>query len=223
MTDDDLPDPLLIQHVWRLASRWAVPVMMTLAYVFLAATSETNNTGRMWMLVGLVFVMCVWFTFRELTEQAGLARALSVGDLPQLETIAHRQLAASRRPATRARPLVARAFAHLLRGQHAEALATLDELAMGPRASKWLGAVGPLASAIRVIATIELGRPVDAARAAIIRMPDAPALAWLADGVLAWHDGARDQAAGLLDRAAHDVRAGTAVRELAQRYRARVG
>ncbi len=222
LSDDDLPDPLLIQHVWRVLSRWGVPVMMSLAYVFLAATSETNNTGRMWMLVGLVFVMVVWFTFREMTETAAMSRALAVGEIAQLETLSHRGLAAHRKPARRARPLVARAFAHLLRGQHAEAVAALDthQLAIDPATAAWLGPLGPLASAIRVSAAFEQGHPID--RAHVLRSPAAPALGWLIDGLLAAQDGQPDQARALLARVGNDIRVGPAIRELAARYQARL-
>jgi hypothetical protein len=81
LPDHELPDRDLVERIWRILQRWAVPVMMTLAYVFLAATSETNNTGKAWMGVGLVFVLIVWFMFRGLTETAALSRALSIGDV----------------------------------------------------------------------------------------------------------------------------------------------
>ena len=87
LADHELPDRDLVERIWRILQRWAVPVMMTLAYVLLAATSETNNTGKAWMGGGLVFVLVVWFMFRGLTETAALSRALSIGDVARLQAL----------------------------------------------------------------------------------------------------------------------------------------
>jgi len=205
----------VIERAWQLLSRWAVPVMMTLAYAFLAATSETNTTGKAWMAVGLVLVLVVWFVFRALTEAAALARALSVGDTARLFALAARHLPRKRRPADRAPFLVARAFAHALRGEHAEALATIEEARPGP-------ALQPLAAAVRIGALVELGRPADEARALVVSSPRAPALGWLAEGQIAWRAGQLDIAAPLLARVIDDVRAGSATRAIAHVYAARI-
>src|SRR5215470_1401704 len=122
----------LIERFWDTLSRWAVPVMMTLAYAFLAYTSETDTTGKAWMAAGLVLVMIAWFTFRALTDAAALSRALSVGDTAKLFDLAERPLSRRLRPVRRARFLVARGLAHLLRGEHAAALADLDEAQPAP-------------------------------------------------------------------------------------------
>src|SRR5689334_212010 len=98
----------LIERFWDTLSRWAVPVMMTLAYAFLALTSETDTSGKAWMAAGLVLVMVVWFTFRSLTDAAALSRALSVGDTAKLFELAERPLARRSPPARRGRFLVAR-------------------------------------------------------------------------------------------------------------------
>src|SRR6185295_6902325 len=90
--DDELPDRDLLERIWQILSRWAVPVMMTLAYVLLAVTSDTDTTGKAWMGVGLGFVMVVWFVFRGLTEAAALSRALRVGDTVRLFALADRHL-----------------------------------------------------------------------------------------------------------------------------------
>jgi hypothetical protein len=215
LPDHEIPDHALVERIWRILARWAVPVMMTLAYVFLAATSETNNTGRAWMGVGLVFVLAVWVMFRRMTETAALSRALRVGDVSRLLALADHHLARTRRPAARAPFLVARAFAHQLRGEPTEALAALGEAIPGPE-------LQPLASAIRIGALIELGRPAGEARAFVVSAPRAPALAWLAEGELAWRDGDLDTASQRFARVIDDIRAGGAIRALAHVYAARI-
>jgi hypothetical protein len=164
----------VLERVWPALSRWAVPVMMALAYAFLAATSETDTAGKAWMAVGLGLVLVVWFVFRALTETAALARALRVGDTTRLFALADRHLPRTRRPADRARFLVARAFAHALRGEPAEALAVIGEARPDPE-------LQPLASAVTIGALVELGRAAEA-RALVITAPGAPALGWLAEG-----------------------------------------
>lgn len=209
MTDD------VIERAWQILSRWAVPVMMTLAYALLAVTSETNATGKAWMAVGLGFVLVVWFVFRALTEAAALARALAVGDVARLFEFADRHLLRKRRPADRAPFLVARAFAHQLRGELAEALAALDEACPGPE-------LQPLASAVRIGVLVELGRSADEARALVVSAPCAPALGALAEGQIAWRDGQLDTASQLFARVIDDVRAGSAPRAIAHVYAARI-
>ncbi|TMQ09362.1 MAG: hypothetical protein E6J90_00850 [Deltaproteobacteria bacterium] len=204
----------LIERFWDALSRWAVPVMMTLAYAFLALTSETNTTGKAWMAAGLVLVMVVWFTFRALTTSAALSRALSVGDIAKLFELAEQPLARRGRPPRRARFLVARGLAHLLRGEHAAALAALDEAPPPPDLQS-------LATTLRIVLLIELHRPVDPTDLAV-RAPRAPWLAWLADGLLAWRADRFDDAAPLLARVTDDVRAGSALRAIAHLYAARL-
>ena len=222
LPEDELPDPDLLERIWRVLSRWAVPVMMTLAYVLLAATSDTNMAGKTLMAVGLGFVLVVWFVFRALTESAGLSRALSVGDVARLFALADRQLPRTRRPKARARLLVARAFAHQLRGELAAALATLEQVPPAPD-------VQPLAQVVRFAALIELGRPIaEQGRAAgeqrglAVSAPRPPALAWLAEGQLALADGDLDAASERFARVIDDIRAGGAVRAIAHLYAARI-
>jgi len=215
LPDDELPDRALLDRIWRVLSRWAVPVMMSLAYLLLAVTSDTDATGKTWMGVGLGFVMVVWFVFRGLTETAGLSRAISVGDTARLFELADRQLARRRKPADRARFLVARGLGHQLRGEFAEALAALDGVAPAPE-------LVPLAQAIRIGAGVELGRPADELRALVVSAPRAPALAWLAEGEIAWRAGDLDTAAARLARVINDIRVGSAIRAIAHIYAARI-
>jgi hypothetical protein len=213
LTSDMTSD--VIDRIWQALARWAVPVMMTLAYALLAATSEPDATGKAWMAVGLGFVLVAWFVFRRLTEAAALARALSIGDTSRLFALADRYLPRKRRPEARAPFLVARAFAHQLRGEPAEALAVIEEARPGPE-------LQPLASAVKIGALVELGRSAADARAVGIRAPRVPALAWLAEGQIAWRDDQFDAASPLFARVIDDVRAGSAIRAIAHVYAARI-
>jgi len=56
----------------------------------------------------------------------------------------------------------------------------------------------------------------------VVGAPGAPALAWLAEGMVAWRGDQRDEAARLLARAIDDVRAGSVVRAIAHVYAARL-
>src|SRR5215468_9826939 len=90
-----------LERGWAVLSRWAVPVMMTLAYALLVATSEASRTGEAWMAAGLILVMTAWFLFRRLIAAAALSRALSVGDTEALLALAERNLARRLRPVQR--------------------------------------------------------------------------------------------------------------------------
>ena len=205
----------MMERLWAILQRWAVPVMMSLAYALLAVTSETDTAGTAWMAIGLLFVLVVWFVFRALTETAALARALNVGDVAKLLQLAERFLPRKRRPADRAPFLIGRALAEQLRGEFAAALATVDAAAPGPE-------LQPLAAAIRIGALIELGRPAADARPHLVAAPRAPALAWLAEGEIAWGDAQPAEAAALFARIIDDVRAGSATRAIAHVYAARI-
>jgi len=208
----DLTD--LIARAWDMLSRWAVPVMMTLAYTLLAATSNTSTIGKTWMAAGLALVMVAWFIFRALTDAAALARALSVGEPARLFELAGRHLARRRRPADRARFLVARGLAHLLRGEPTEALAALDQARPAPE-------LQPLATTLRIVVLIELDRVAEL-EGLTVRAPRTPWFAWLADGLLAWRDARLADAAPLFSRVIDDIRAGSALRAIAHVYAARI-
>jgi len=207
-------DPLLAR-VWAVLQRWAVPVMMALAYALLAATSDTGIAGKAWMAVGFAFVMVVWFVLRALTETAALARALGVGDVARLRELADRYLPRKRRAADRAPFLVGQALAELLRGEPAAALAALELAAPGDD-------LAPLAAAVRIAALVELGRPAAEARAALVAAPRAPALRGLAEGMIAWRDDQLDAAAARFTQVIDDIRAGSVTRAIAHRYLARI-
>jgi len=207
--------PALLERAWSALSRWAVPVMMALAYALLVATSDANASGEAWMAGGFALVMTAWFVFRRLTASAALSRALRVGDTATLLAIADRELARRHRPAARAPFLVARAFAQLLRGEHTAALATLGEAA---------AASGSMAALIDTLARIELGRD-DAtwlAGSGGWNDPRAPWIGWLCRGAIACYEGNVDVSTEHLIRVVNDIRAGSAFRAIAQLYLARV-
>jgi hypothetical protein len=220
LSDDELPHPAVLERIWRVLSRWAIPVMMTLAYVLLVATSDTDAVGSAVMGSGLVIVLVVWFLFRALTETAGLARALGVGDVARLLAIADRRLPRTRGPAVRARLLVARALAHQLRGDPAAALAALDEAR--PTSAHPAPDIAPLAHVVRLAALIELGRSTAALRTLPPSSPRSPALTWLAEGQLAISDGDLDTAHQRFARVIDDIRSGSATRAMAHLYAARI-
>jgi hypothetical protein len=215
LPDDELPDRAVLERIWSILSRWAVPVMMTLAYVLLAATSDTDTFGTLLMAAGLVLVLIGWFVFRALTEAAGLSRALSVGDVPRLIALADRRLPGARDPAVRARFLVARALAHQLRGEFADAVAAVDQAQPAPD-------LQPLAQVVRLAAEIELGRPARAPTPIVATSGRAPAVAWLVEGQLALSGGDLDTAAERFSRVVDDIRAGGAVRAIAHLHASRI-
>ena len=236
LSDDELPDRALLERIWRVLSRWAVPVMMSLAYILLAATSDTDAVGKTLMAAGLVIVLIVWFVFRALTETAGLARALAVGDVARLLALAERHLPRARRPDARARLLIARAFAHQLRGDPTAAIAALDEAypasTRAPSPSDRAHGVSdsphpahdlaPLAHVVRLAAVIELGRSTTDLRRLPPSAPRLPALTWLAEGQLAFSDNDLDTATQRFARVIDDIRAGSATRAMAHLYAARI-
>lgn len=60
---------------------------MTLAYLVLGLTSQTDATGWAWMSVGLGVVMCLWWMFRTLAQSAAMSRAIAVGDADRIAEI----------------------------------------------------------------------------------------------------------------------------------------
>lgn len=214
----DVPAPL--ERAWGVLARWAVPVMMALAYTLLVETSDASRTGEAWMAGGFALVMTAWFVFRRLTADAALSRALGVGDTAALAAIADRELARRRRPAGRARFLVARGFAQLLRGEHAAARASLAPIGDPTRLP---AALHSLCRAIDGLTAIEQAdAPAIAAARTVGLRPGLPWLRSLVEGALAWHDGRLDIAEQLLGRVRDDIRAGSALHAIAELYLARI-
>jgi hypothetical protein len=115
--------------------------------------------------------------------------------------------------------VVAGALAHTLRGDFPAARAALDAGLGGQVVPDELVA---LTAVVQIAARTELGEPALAVRGFVVASPRTPALAWLADGNVAWRAGQLDVARGELTRVIHDVRAGGAARAIAHIYAARV-
>lgn len=251
LPEEDLPDRALLERIWSILSRWAVPVMMSLAYVLLAATSDTNTTGKLLMATGLALVFVGWFVFRALTESAGLSRALSVGDVPRLRAIARRR--GARTPAARSRRILARAVADLLRGEFAGAVdasavvrgrdaglppelellaevvyvaALIEEGAPIRRMDPAAAARGPssVAEARKLLGLAPAATAAGAAAgtAGVGRPGAAAALASLSEGQLALIARDLDAAATCFARVVDDIRAGSLARAMAHLHSARL-
>jgi hypothetical protein len=220
--------------VIRLLQSWGVPVMMTGVYGVLMWSSETDNTGKAWMAIGLAMVLVVWWLFRTLTATAALSRSINVGDTKTTLELVDEQLARKKQLAVRARLLVSRARALELRGDWSGVLAALDEADLSAIAEPQRASWQILAASARIGALTETGRVTDARRliaseltpaaAKLDRRTDREAFLHipLANGRLAVAEGAVDTAKPLLQAVLDDVHAGGAVRSLAHFYLARI-
>lgn len=209
---------------WVLIASWLIPGLMTLAYLILMATSDTDNTGKAWESIGLGFVLVLWWLFRLLTGHAAMSRAIAVGDAERVLELADRQLRGRRRASVRSRVHVDRAIAFEIRGDWTAALAALDQadLTKVPPRSRLL------ASTVRVAALVETGKPADA-RAAFEsglkspqRDPALIPLVKLAEARVLWSEGQRDAAIAMFTKLIDDVRAGTSTRGAAELYLSRM-
>ncbi|MBA3542531.1 MAG: hypothetical protein H0T79_23145 [Deltaproteobacteria bacterium] len=224
------------------ATRWAAPIIMTLAYVTLAITSDVDNTGKAWMTMGLAFVLVVWWIVRLLTGRAALARAIGVGDAERILALASKELASRRNEVARAPFRLACATAHDIRGEWREVIAELDRVDPGA-----LAAQAPLrqtATTMRVGALVELG-DLAAARAALgpstigslpLSLSTIGSLSTkssgmassdqlhgvLAEGRVLTAEGAHDQAEQVLVRVTDNIRATPMQRATAFHYRAQL-
>jgi hypothetical protein len=187
-------------------------------YTVLAIVSETDTSGKAWMAVGFGFVLVVWLVFRILVENAGLSRALAVGDADRLLALANKQLARRRGDPARAPYLIYRGLAQELRGEWDAALAAVRE-AKPANAAHVL-----LAASVRVTALIGRGEAAEARRVLdaelepastkvdrrLQPMPHARATFARARVLLA--EGKRDEGRAELQRVIDDIRTGDALR-----------
>lgn len=148
--------------VWTLIASWFVPAVMTGAYIALALLADTDAIGLGWFGIGLLFVLCIWYMFRTLTQTAALSRALAVGDSEMiLEITTH---ALSQKLVLGRRQLVLyQAAAYELRRDWAGMLAKIDEAHIGPAASKTLRVQ---VACLKITALVESGE-IARARAAL--------------------------------------------------------
>jgi hypothetical protein len=196
---------------WQFIASWFVPVIMTMAYVVLALTSETDATGWAWMSIGLAFVLVLWWLFRTLTKGASMARAMAVGDAELLAQIDKRPLSA--------------AAALELRGEWTKTLVAVARVhAKKPRDRV-------LAMTVEIGALVETG---EVAKAREVLTALAPQLAQLhprlqgashiaakvAEGRVLAAERRNAEALALLQIVIDDIRTGQRVRALAHHYAA---
>jgi hypothetical protein len=208
--------------------------MMSGVYGVLMWSSETDNTGKAWMAIGLAMVLVVWWLFRTLTGIAALSRAVSVGDAKRTLELVGDELPRRKQPAGRAPLLVSRAFAHELRGEWSAVLATLEEAQLAAIPARQRTGWTALAAAARIGALIEMG---DVARARRVLDTELVPLATgldrrrhpmvhlhltLAKGRVAAAEGNAAEAKPLLQAALDDIHAAAAVRALAHFTLARI-
>jgi hypothetical protein len=203
------PPPTYLIRAFDAAGRWGVPLAMGGAYIMLMIMSGTDRTGRIWMAFGFVLVMIVWFAFRALADDAGLSRAVFVGDTEKLFSLTATELFRQHGKPSRLKYLVARALAFELVGEPTKALELLDGITPPP-------AWQLLAHAIRLSALLDLNRAADAPPAPSV--PPTPGLSSLVDGLALVAAGDRATATPLFERAASEIRAGNAVCVLATRH-----
>ncbi|CAN5542723.1 hypothetical protein BH11MYX1_BH11MYX1_29250 [soil metagenome] len=217
MTESSAPAPtggFLGHHgkLWQFIASWFVPAIMTIAYIVLALTSETDATGWAWMSIGLAFVLVMWWLFRTLTKSAALTRAIAIGDVGRITQIDGRP--------------IYRAIAHELHGQWSEALAALATVTpIKPRdrvqlATVKIGALvetGEVAKARELLATLE----PELARLDPRLESEWHIAARLATGKVLAAERRNSEALAVLQKVIDDIRAGPQVRAIAHHYAAR--
>ena len=209
--------------IWVIAAYYVVPLMMSLAYVFLMLTSETDTGGKLWESGGLAAVLFLYWLFLRLTRTAAMSRAVLVGDSERVLELTDLELRRRRSPQASARFHVYRALAREIRGEWDQALAELDRVKLD-------GTWRLLGATVRVAALAETGRAgearqvFDAELAAGARARDAATQTQvrLAEARLRWAEGDLAGAEPLLARIIDDVRAGAGIRAVAHEYAARI-
>ncbi|MCE9573726.1 MAG: hypothetical protein K8W52_11275 [Deltaproteobacteria bacterium] len=206
---------------------YAVPVIMSLAYLFLLEASDPSGTAK--VLLGVAFggVILTWVAFRELRAHANASRAAAIGAADELVTSAADQVERRMFARSRAPFLVYLAIGHEQRGDFDAATAVLDR-AEQERALK--PAWQLLAATTRLAILVERG---DAAGARALyergigpatqRMAG-PGPRLLAEEALArvrFAEGDHAAAAPMFDKMSGDVRLGPATRAFAHYYAAR--
>ncbi|MEO8841955.1 MAG: hypothetical protein ABI591_09880 [Kofleriaceae bacterium] len=202
--------------VWTFIAGWFVPVVMTIAYITLALTSETNATGWAWMSIGLAFVLTLWFLFRTLTKSAAMARAMAVGDIDLVLEIDKRPLS--------------HAVVHDMRADWMKSLAVLDRIAETGGLKK--PRERALLVILRVGALVETGEVAKARLALAALEPELARLhprieaashltGAVAKGRVLTGERANAEALVVLQKVIDDVRTGQRVRALAHYYAAR--
>lgn len=207
--------------IWVIAGSYVVPLMMSIAYVFLMLTSETDLAGKAWESGGLAAVLFLYWLILRLARNAAMSRAVAVGDAERVLELA--DAAVRRGGGGHPRFHVYRALAHEIRGEWGQALAELDRVKLD-------GGWRLLAATVRVGALAETGRAGDARKvfdaelAASARSRDVSTQirVRLAEARLRRAEGDLAGAEALFARIVDDVRAGAGVRAAARECGARI-
>jgi len=196
---------------WRFIASWFVPVIMTMAYIVLALTSQTDATGWAWMSIGLAFVLVLWWMFRMLANGAAMTRAVAVGDADRVLEIDKRPLHA--------------AVAFELNGEWAKTLAAVrraqpkkprDQVLAATTEIAGLVETGEIAKAREVLAK---AKPLVAGMNE--RLEGASHIAMrLAEGKVLACERHNTDALSVLQKVIDDVRTGQRTRALAHHYAA---
>ncbi|HET9987895.1 MAG TPA: hypothetical protein VFQ65_05230 [Kofleriaceae bacterium] len=197
---------------WRFIASWFVPVIMTMAYVVLALTSETDATGWAWMSIGLAFVLVLWWMFRMLANSAAMSRAVAVGDAERVIEIDKRPL-----PAAVAFELQGEWAKTLVAVRRAQPKKPRDQVLAATTEISALVETGEIAKARSVLETMQptLARLNE-------RLEGASHLAaTLAKGKVLAAERSNTEALAVLQKVIDDVRTGQRTRALAHHYAAR--
>jgi tetratricopeptide (TPR) repeat protein len=199
--------------IWTFIASWFVPVTMTIAYVLLALTSETDLIGWAWMSLGLAFVLVLWWMFRALTHTASMARAIAVGDAERVLEIDDAPLY--------------RAVAHELRAEWTQALRALAEATPRSARDQVLAVTTKIAALVetgevaraRDVLDTELANPLAKLNPRMDAASHIAAL--LARGRVLTAERSHDDALALLQQVIDDIRTGSSTRALAHHYASR--
>lgn len=202
---------------WTFIASWFVPVIMTIAYLVLALTSETDATGWAWMSIGLAFVFCLWGMFRALARAAAMSRAIGVGDAGRVVELGGGS------------PLY-RGVAHALRAEWPLALAALAEATpKSPRdkvlvATVTIGALVETREVAKARDVLDRALAADGPMARLHPRLDAAShiAARLARGRVLTAEHSNAEALAVLQQVIDDIRTDSASRALAHFYAGRV-
>ena len=196
---------------WRFVASWFVPVIMTFAYVVLAATSGTDATGWAWMSIGLAFVLVLWWMFRILANGAAMSRAVAVGDADRVTEIDKRPLPA--------------AVAFELRGEWAKTLLAVRRAQPKKPRDQVLAATPEISALVETGEVAKAREVLEAMQPTLAKLNErlegaSHIAARLARGKVLACERANAEALAVLQKVIDDVRTGQRTRALAHHYAA---
>lgn len=196
---------------WRFIASWFVPVIMTMAYVVLALTSQTDATGWAWMSIGLAFVLVLWWMFWILANGAAMTRAVAVGDAERVLEIDKRPLHA--------------AVAFELGGDWAKALSAVRRAHPKKPRDQVVAATTEISALVETGEIAKAREVVDQTKPIVARMNErlegaSHIAARLAEGKVLACERKNAEALAMLQKVIDDVRTGQRTRALAHHYAA---